>query len=622
MYSLTLVINCDIILTNTLYMIHSQINKVKGLLSQFSIQLKEDVRVLKTANAFMKDVDPFVMWSTWYKAMVSGLFSLGTFTFVGYGMQSVIKNLTAGKSLTTGLLIIAISVFIIYQFVKVTIDALEEFRRTKFNAKVEAYFEKKILEKNVSLDMARLTDPEFYDKHRHSGRYGSITEVFKCQSDILSSIIGVVASFAIVAVLNPFVLIIGLLPFIPETIVVFVYNKKRRSNRDGMHLYDRAKDTYYFTLRRSNTLIQAKLFKFVPFFFEKFIDYSNKNRDSVLALRSQEIKWKTSIEVLKTILSCLVLIYLGKGCLNGTVTFASLLMIVGSLKTLGSSMFRISTSFLSFKEDCKDYLEFESFMKLESVVDESNAHEIVLTQVPLLSMNNVCFSYPNSERIILDNCNLKIFPEESVAIVGRNGAGKSTILRLLSKVYLPSEGTVCINDKNTIDITQESLLNHLVYISQGAEVADLPLKEALTGSSEPDMDRLVKAAKFAEAHDLIMSRKDGYSLQIRSHWAREGENFSGGEYQRLALVSAFYRLLDPNMFIVLFDEPMSNCDIETRDRFYRTITSIPGKTVIAVAHDHQYLHYFNRVVEIKDGGVSQDLRTPKEISEYEDRELE
>ena len=261
-------------------------------------------------------------------------------------------------------------------------------------------------------------------------------------------------------------------------------------------------------------------------------------------------------------------------------------------------------------------------MKLESVVDESNAHEIVLTQVPLLSMNNVCFSYPNSERIILDNCNLKIFPEESVAIVGRNGAGKSTILRLLSKVYLPSEGTVCINDKNTIDITQESLLNHLVYISQGAEVADLPLKEALTGSSEPDMDRLVKAAKFAEAHDLIMSRKDGYSLQIRSHWAREGENFSGGEYQRLALVSAFYRLLDPNMFIVLFDEPMSNCDIETRDRFYRTITSIPGKTVIAVAHDHQYLHYFNRVVEIKDGGVSQDLRTPKEISEYEDRELE
>ena len=71
------------------------------------------------------------------------------------------------------------------------------------------------------------------------------------------------------------------------------------------------------------------------------------------------------------------------------------------------------------------------------------------------------------------------------------------------------------------------------------------------------------------------------------------------------------------MFVGFFDEPMSHCDLETRQKFYKAITNMPGKTIVSVIHDHHYLHHFNRVVVIKDGSVFMDLRDAKSIQDYE-----
>ncbi len=596
-------------------MISLKKNKAYG---QVRSQLKDGIMVLKKANAFMKKADPYIMWSTWYNAITDGLYSLGIFTFVGYSSQTIFKSFTQSKSFTPGLLAICIIGYILYQFAKLLIRSIEKYRDVNFDCKVERTFEQEILQKSISLDTGRLTDADFQEKNRHAGRYRSIIEVFKYQANIFSAIVGSIVSFTVVAVISWPVLIIGILPFVPETIVLFIFNKKRREQRDEFHISNMKKHAYLNSLNQPDHLVQSKLFKFVPFLYGRFIEFSDNNRNKSIKLNKEEIKWNSLIELAKTILNSFVLVYLGRGCLNGTVTFAQLLMVVGSLSTFGSSMFRISNNFLHFQEDCKDYLEFDEFMKIQPLIDESKAKEIILSDVPVLSLKNVKFYYPrNPDRIILENCNLTINPGEKIAIVGKNGAGKTTILKLLAKIFAPVEGRVFINDTSVMDITQESLTNYLVYITQGAGVNDLPLKEALTGSLNPDMDRLVQASKYAGTYELIMGRKKGYDLSIRSHFEREGEDFSGGEYQRLSLTSVFYRLLDKKVFIAFFDEPMSHCDIETRNHFYRTINSISGKTIVAVAHDHNYLHYFERVIEIKDGSVASDMKDKVSIIEYQ-----
>ena len=524
-------------------MSHSQLNK---LWKQFVSQSKENLGILRKANAFMKEVDAYIMWSTWYNAVLNGLYSLGVFTLVGYTAQTAINSFASEKHFTPGLFALCVAGFVLYKFGQLIVDSIQKYRNTSFDAKIEAVFEKKVLEHSMGLDMGRLTDADFKNNNRFGRQCHSIQKVFEYQTGLLSAIVGTVASFAVVAVIKWPILVLGVLPSIPEAILLFVFNKKRREQRDNMYLLYMRKDSYFTALKDPETLIQAKLFKFVPFLYEKFVDCSSKAREGYVNLSKTEVYWKSIIGFSKASLNCVILVYLGKGCLDGTVTFAHLLMVIGSLETFSMSVSKISGNFLYFQEHAKDYLEFEKLMNIKPLIDETKAKNIVIGDIPTLTLEHVTFSYPrNPDHIVLHNCNLVIRPEEKVAIVGQNGAGKSTILNLLAKVYLPNEGRVLINDFSIEEIKQDSWINHLVYIIQSSRINDLPLKEALAGSTNPDMDRLMQAAKLAGAHDLIVSREKKYDMQLRSHWEEEGEEFSKGEYQKLALVSAFLPIVKP-----------------------------------------------------------------------------
>jgi ABC-type bacteriocin/lantibiotic exporter with double-glycine peptidase domain len=115
---------------------------------------------------------------------------------------------------------------------------------------------------------------------------------------------------------------------------------------------------------------------------------------------------------------------------------------------------------------------------------------------------------------------------------------------------------------------------------------------------------------------VIDTLSDRYQTQIGADWPGGWEP-SAGQWQRLKLTAAFYRLLESRVRIGLFDEPMSQCDMETRERFYRDLQSIVDKTIVVVAHDPAYLHFFKRVILIENGRVARDMRAPEEIAAYQ-----
>ena len=598
-------------------MVHLQF--ISKFFRQFSLQIKENIRISKKANVFMRQVEPYIMWKSWFQACTSGLSQLGIFTLVGLSTPTIISSITQKKDFTLSFFLVMLVVYAIYQFGRLISRLVERYKQVSFREKTELLFSEQVLKKAISLDMGRLTDPQFQSTARHAGRSRVIINIFNAQTRILSAFVGVGVSFAVVLYFNPIALFVGAIPFIPETIKLLVFNKKRRAQRDELDFLNRKSNSYFRELKNPKELMQAKLFKFVPFLYKKYIEIATIKKDEAIKLSNLESNVDVYIGVLTKILECWLLWYLGRGCMNGTLSFAKLLVLLGCLRTFGDSILNLSHQFVELQEDCKDYLEFETYMATEPLVDESKSKPIELLDIPTLRVENVEFYYPRKqERVVLKNCSLVIYPGEKIAIVGSNGSGKTTLLRLLSKVYLPVEGRICINETSIEDITQESWFNHMVCITQGAEVSSLPLKEALTGSVKPDMDRLIKSAKLAGSHEMIMGRESGYDLKIREFWEKDYEEFSGGQYQRLALTTMFYRLLDEKVFVGFFDEPMSHCDIETRENFYKAINSISNKTIVAVAHDHHYLHHFERVVEIKNGCVAKDLRDAQSIREYEE----
>lgn len=193
-----------------------------------------------------------------------------------------------------------------------------------------------------------------------------------------------------------------------------------------------------------------------------------------------------------------------------------------------------------------------------------------------IEMRNVRFSY-DGKTDVLKNCNLHVAAGEKLALVGASGAGKSTIIELISRFYDVQEGEVLIGGKNVREIGYEALLQNISIVFQNTFLTRESVFENICMGGGANLDQVRAAAKKAQIDDFIMSLPDGYDTRVGSF----GSRFSGGEKQRIAIARAILK----NAPILILDEATSAADPENQAEIDTAIGNLcEGKTVIIVAH--------------------------------------
>lgn len=193
-----------------------------------------------------------------------------------------------------------------------------------------------------------------------------------------------------------------------------------------------------------------------------------------------------------------------------------------------------------------------------------------------ITMKNVQFSYDGKTNI-LSNCNLRVAEGEKIAIVGASGAGKSTIIELISRFYDVQNGEVLIGGINVKDISYEQLLQNVSIVFQKTFLTRDSVLANIRMGGNATLEQVRQAAKEAQIDDFIMSLPDGYDTKVGSF----GSRFSGGERQRIAIARAILK----NARILILDEATSAADPENQVEIDRAIANLcKGKTVIIVAH--------------------------------------
>ena len=213
-----------------------------------------------------------------------------------------------------------------------------------------------------------------------------------------------------------------------------------------------------------------------------------------------------------------------------------------------------------------------------------------------IELRNVRFSYDGKTNI-LENCNLKIKDGERIALVGRSGAGKSTVIELVSRFYDVQEGEVLIGGKNVKDINYETLLQNVAIVFQKTFLTRDSVFENIRMGSNAPLEEVRAAAKEAQIDNFIMSLPNGYDTKVGSF----GSRFSGGEKQRIAIARAILK----NAPILILDEATSAADPENQVEIDKAIENLcKGKTVIIVAHRLSALKMCNRVAVVENHTVT------------------
>lgn len=215
-----------------------------------------------------------------------------------------------------------------------------------------------------------------------------------------------------------------------------------------------------------------------------------------------------------------------------------------------------------------------------------------------VEFKNIDFFY-NETRAILQNFSLSIAPKEKVALVGPSGGGKSTIIKLLLRMYDVSAGEILIDEQNIARIKMESLWQNVSMVPQDPILFHRTLLENIRygkpNASEADV---IKAAKLAHCHEFIKDFPDGYNTYV----GERGLKLSGGERQRVAIARAILH----NSPILILDEATSSLDSESEQLIQKALDAlIKEKTVLVIAHRLSTIMKMDRIIVVKNGKIAE-----------------
>ena len=192
--------------------------------------------------------------------------------------------------------------------------------------------------------------------------------------------------------------------------------------------------------------------------------------------------------------------------------------------------------------------------------------------------DNVTFIYPDTNIKALDGISFHIPKGKNVAIIGRTGSGKSTILDLISRMYDPTEGNILIDNKNIKELNLNNLRNSISVVPQESFLfSDTINNNIKFGKINASQEEIIEAAKLAQVHQNIIDFKDGYESIL----GERGVSLSGGQRQRVSIARALLKNAD----IYLFDDCLSAVDTDTEEKILNNLSQIAkDKTRIIVSH--------------------------------------
>lgn len=458
---------------------------------------------------------------------------------------------------------------------------IQESMRYRIESKVSDI----MYEQFLGLDFWRYDDKEtadLYDKAQKFAQFFAwiFDRLATIASQLITMVVGVGALFVVNVWLAAFILV----AIIPGVYLQFKLSRAQIAHWNKNIDTRRTRNMIEWNLLQPDTITELRMYGMVRHLLKLRAKMRDKDEKARIDFEKQYIFKQLGADGLQAIAEVGALLWVTVEIINRAQPVGQFVYVQQIVsRALGSASGFIS-QLSTIDEDVANLFDYEKFMQLD-VRDEGQRS---VRQTPEeISFEGVSFSYPGQKKAVLQDISLTIKKHQHIALVGENGAGKTTFIKLLAGLYRPSKGSVKIDGVDLTEIDSTSWHKQLGVLKQDftryifATARDNVLFGNVEKHDKKQLKQALDAAEASEFTRKLPKGLDGYvNNWMEDDAGNKGIDLSGGQWQRLALARSFYR----DAPIIVLDEPTSAIDALAEARIFRRLFKETDKTIITISH--------------------------------------
>lgn len=473
-------------------------------------------------------------------------------------------------------------------------------------------FDLMIGEKVMSLDFEMVEDPEILDLKERAlfpvHNQGVFQSVIEQAMTLVSQVITMIGLIAILTTLNP-LLIIFL--FVMAVITTLINKKTQKVMYDFYQLLIPVNRKFGYYAKVTTDFSYGKdirLYEMDKLLIDRIAEYNETSLSVFTKLYVVLGRYLGYNELVLQLQMVLVYVYMAYKVVTKSIGFGDFTMYASAATQFGECLSIVGSTYMEMSQMCRylePYLEFDALKSTRS----NGKRTLDSSLTPTIEFRGVSFKYPKSDAYALKDVNITIKAGEKLSIVGLNGAGKTTFIKLLTRLYEPTEGGIYLNGINILEYDLKSYLELMSVVFQDFKLLAFSVKENIVFDEEVDDDSVISILKEAGFEQDLNKLPKGIHTPIYKTFEEDGIEFSGGQSQKIAIARAIYK----DSPLVILDEPTSALDPIAEYEIYRRFNELVGdKTTIYISHRLSSCLFCDQIAVFKDGrmveyGTHQDL---------------
>ncbi len=476
----------------------------------------------------------------------------------------------------------------------------------KYSEKFDNYFSVQMGRRVMEMDFQHTEDKRALDQVEaantgmswYSGGVNGICSPF---FEMISNILKILGSVTLIAVYAP---VLFLITAVVVAVKVFVTNKTNKieiESYKGLSKLNRVFGYYGFTLWDFRHGKDIRLYGAGDMMLGKWNSVTDEQVSHWAKMANSQLPWdhvSNGFGVAKDIASYL---YLGILVLTGSITIPVFTQMLSAGSTFQSSMSFLLWNVQNIVKHTNYAYEYIKLMEYPAAIEKGSRH--VKNTDHTIEFKNVSFTYPNTDVKVLDGVSVTLSQGEHLSVVGLNGAGKTTFVKLLCRLYDPTDGEILLDGVNIKEYDYSEYMNIFSPVFQDFRLFAFSIKENIVlGNLNDDKDKVDGIIEQVGLKEKVDSLEKGSDTMLFKSFDENGIEPSGGEQQKMAIARALYKKAP----VVILDEPTAALDpVAEYDIYSNFDTLVGGKTAIYISHRLSSCKFCDRIAVFSEGKIKE-----------------